>query len=178
MAGPGGDRHGNRPNVRDTGLRDTNLRDLRSGDLGWATMAQSELYAQEYGWDTGYEALVLRILADFADRQGAREHGWVAEQAGQRVGVVFVMEKSPEVAQLRLLHVDKAARGSGTGGLLVDACLQFSREAGYRRIELWTQTILSAAVALYASRGFELISEEPHQSFGVDLVGQYWGRDV
>ena len=147
--------------------------------MGWAISAQTRLYVDEYGWNGEYETLVLQILADFAARQpSAREAGWVAEVDGAPVGVVFLMQKSDDIAQLRMLHVEASARGLGVGGKLVDQCLSFSREAGYRRIELWTNDILSAARNIYQSRGFELMGEARHHSFGADLNGQTWGRDL
>ena len=155
------------------------LRGLEPGDLGCVIAEQTQLYVREYGWNGEYETLVLRILADFAARQPSdRETGWVAEVDGTPMGAVFVMEKSAEVAQLRLLHVDARARGLGLGGRLVDQCLHFARSAGYARIELWTNDVLTDARKLYQSRGFELLSEDCHHSFGVDLNGQFWGRDL
>lgn len=155
------------------------LRPLAPGDMGWVIAEQTRLYVGEYGWNGDYETLVLKILADFAARQPSpREAGWVAEVDAVPCGAVFVMEKSGRIAQLRLLHVGAAARGLGLGGKLVDQCLTFSRGAGYGRIELWTNDVLAAARKIYQSRGFELMEEAPHHSFGVDLNGQTWGRDL
>ena len=155
------------------------LRPLDPGDLGWVVMAQTRLYVREYGWNGDYEALVLEILGAYAHRQpNPRETGWIAEVNGQMAGAVFVMEKSPDVAQLRLLHVEEAARGYGLGGRLVDACIGFARDAGYSRLELWTNDVLAGARRLYVSRGFTLLSEARHHSFGQDLNGQDWGLDL
>lgn len=159
--------------------RDVVVRPLAPGDMGWVISEQTRLYVREFGWNGEYETLVLRILADFAARQPSpREAGWVAEVDGQPMGAVFVMEKSANVGQLRLLHVDARARGLGLGGKLVDECMRFSRQAGYGRIELWTNDVLVDARKLYQSRGFALMEEAPHHSFGVDLNGQFWGRDL
>ncbi len=145
------------------------------GDLGWTVMAHGEFYATEYGWDTSFEGLVARIVADYAaSHDDAREAAWVAEQAGQRVGCVFCVKADEHTAQLRILLVDPAARGHGVGARLVDACLGFAREAGYQRMKLWTNHPLAAARHLYLSRGFTLTGQDQHQSFGADLVGQFY----
>ena len=155
------------------------LRAPEPGDLGWVVSRQSALYAGEYGWTAEYETLVLKILADFAATQDpARERGWIAEIDGTRVGAVFGVRKDAQTAQLRLLHVERAARGAGIGSRLVDAVLAFAREAGYRRIELWTNDVLVSARRIYVRAGFELVEEEPHHSFGHDLVGQVWAREL
>ena len=155
---------------------ETTIRRLgRPGDLGWVVMAHGEVYAREFGWDASFEALVAGIVADFARRHDpAREAAWIAELDSQRVGCVFCVA-DPEhanTALLRILLVDPEARGTGIGGRLVDACLEFARGAGYARMRLWTNHPLAAARRLYLERGFQLIAEEPHHSFGVDLVGQ------
>ena len=162
--------------------RDTTLvirRLGRPGDLGWVVMAHGELYADEFGWDTTFEALVARIVAEYAagddpDRQAA----WIAEAGGRRVGCVFCVPVDAETAQLRILLVDPAARGAGLGGRLVDECLRFARGAGYRRMRLWTNDPLVAARRVYLSRGFRMVEEEPHRSFGADLVGQVYEVDL
>ncbi|MGR3323698.1 MAG: bifunctional helix-turn-helix transcriptional regulator/GNAT family N-acetyltransferase [Pseudooceanicola sp.] len=155
------------------------LRATEPGDLGWVVARQSQLYAAEYGWNAEYETLALRILADFARGQDpVRERGFIAEIDGDPVGAVFLMRKDDATAQLRLLHVEAAARGRGVGGTLVDACLAFAREAGYSRIELWTNDVLSSARRIYIRAGFELVSEAPHASFGHELNGQTWARDL
>jgi GNAT superfamily N-acetyltransferase len=152
------------------------LRALQSGDVGWIAHRQGLLYAQEYGYDETFEALVAEIAAHFVQRFDARhERCWVAEQGGNIVGSVFVVRKSATVAQLRLLYVDPAARGQGLGARLVDECIRFARAKGYRQVMLWTQSDLDAAVHIYTSRGFVLGKQEKHDSFGKKgLVGQFW----
>ncbi|BBA97518.1 putative MarR family transcriptional regulator [Actinacidiphila reveromycinica] len=152
------------------------LRSPRPGDLGWAIERNASVYAAEYGWDEEYEALVARIVADYASgRDPHREAMWVAELDGERAGCVFcVRDDAPGTARLRLLLVDPAARGHGIGGRLVDTCVAFARQAGYDALVLWTNDVLSGARRIYERAGFELIAENPHHSFGRDLVGQDW----
>ncbi|HEY5836046.1 bifunctional helix-turn-helix transcriptional regulator/GNAT family N-acetyltransferase [Streptomyces sp.] len=152
------------------------LRGTRPGDLGWTIGRNAEVYAAEFGWNDEYETLVARIVADFAatcDPQ--REAAWIAELDGERAGCVFcVRDEEPDTARLRLLLVDPAARGHGIGRRLVDECIAFARSAGYTRLVLWTNDILTDARRLYQRAGFELVAEQPHHSFGRDLVGQDW----
>jgi GNAT superfamily N-acetyltransferase len=149
------------------------------GDLGWVVMAHGELYANEFGWDQSFEALVARIVADYAaGHDPERERAWIAEVDGVRAGCVFCVAKSADVAKLRILLVDPAARGHGLGARLVDECLTFARAVGYRRITLWTNNVLTSARRIYQSSGFALDAEEPHHSFGHDLVGQNWSRSL
>ena len=153
----------------------------RPGDLGWVVLAHGELYAREYDWDSDFEALVARIVADFTQSRGGahRNAAWIAELDGERVGCVFcVATDRPEVAQLRLLLVDPKARGLGIGRTLVRACLEFARGAGYRSITLWTNDVLAAARHLYEEAGFRMADSEPHHSFGHDLVAQTWDLDL
>jgi GNAT superfamily N-acetyltransferase len=151
----------------------------RPGDLGWVVMAHGELYAAEYGFNGEFEALVARIVADYAaDPDPGREAAWIAEVGGERAGCVFLVAKDAETAQLRILLVDPAARGRHLGQRLVAACIEFARRAGYRRVMLWTNEPLAAARHIYLAAGFSLISEEPHHSFGVDLTGQYYELDL
>jgi GNAT superfamily N-acetyltransferase len=147
----------------------------RPGDLGWVVMAHGEVYAQEFGWDTSFEALVARLVANYAGHHDpAREAAWIAEAEGRRAGCVFCVADPdrPRTALLRILLVHPEARGRNLGRRLVDRCLGFAREAGYERMRLWTNHPLAAARHLYLERGFQLVEEAKHHSFGVDLVGQ------
>lgn len=151
----------------------------KPGDLGWVVMAHGDFYASEFGWDTSFEALVAKIVADYAaGRDDACEAAWIAELDRQRVGCVFCVAADEQTAQLRILLVDPEARGLGLGTRLVDECLNFAREAGYKRMKLWTNHPLVAARKIYLSRGFTLVAEEPHRSFGVDLTGQVYELDL
>ena len=151
----------------------------RPGDLGWVVMAHGEMYAAEFGFDTEFEALVAKIVADYAaGPDPRREAAWIAEADGERVGSILCVRKSDTVAQLRLLYVDPAARGLGIGGKLVEECLRFARAAGYTEIMLWTNSVLAGARRIYERAGFTLQDEEPHHSFGADLIGQNWSRPL
>ena len=163
------------------------LRPHRPGDIGWAVAAQGEGYAREYGWDIRFESLVARIAADFIDRlQPGREACWIAERSvggeARRLGCVFLVQARddrhdrpvPHTAQLRMLWVEPAGRGLGLGRRLVQTCTAFARQAGYRRIQLWTQSNLDAARAIYAAEGYRRVATEPHESFGASLVGENW----
>lgn len=155
------------------------FRSHQPGDIGWITHRQAVLYNREYGWDETYEALVAEILAAFVRNfDPRRERSWVVEREGEVVGCVFVMRKSEDTAQLRLLYVEPSARGLGIGGRLVDECIRFARNKGYRRMILWTNDVLVSARRIYESAGFQLTSEEHHHSFGKDLVGQTWELDL
>jgi len=155
------------------------LRAPEPGDLGWVIERHGARYAAEYGWDATFEALVARVVADFADRKGDREAAWIAEQEGERVGCVFcTAADASDTAQLRLLLVEPSARGAGVGTRLVDECVRFARRSGYRRITLWTNDVLVAARRIYAGACFHCDRREPHHSFGHDLVGEYWSRDL
>ena len=145
------------------------------GDLGWVVMAHGETYATEFGWDTSFEALVARIVADYAAQHDPeREHAWIAELDGRRVGCVFCVAADEATAQLRILLVAPGARGYGLGGQLVDTCIAFARNAGFERMKLWTNHPLEAARHVYLARGFTLVSEEVHESFGAQLRGQVY----
>lgn len=149
------------------------------GDLGWVVMAHGEQYAKEFGWDTGFEALVARIVADYAaGGDPSREAAWIAELDGRRVGSVFCVAGEEGAAKLRILLVDPAARGHRLGARLVDRCVDFAREAGYERMRLWTNDTLVAARGIYLAAGFRLVEEEPHHSFGADLIGQVYELDL
>ena len=151
----------------------------RPGDLGWVVQAHGELYAEEFGWDATFEALVARIVADWAAEHDAdREAAWIAEDEHGRVGCVFCVREDEETARLRILLVDPRARGRRLGARLVGECLVFARAAGYRRMVLWTNDPLVAARRVYLEAGFELVAEEPHHSYGVDLVGQTYQREL
>jgi DNA-binding MarR family transcriptional regulator/GNAT superfamily N-acetyltransferase len=155
------------------------LRPPAPGDLGWVVERHGYRYAAEYGWDTTFESLVARIVADFAERDDTkREAAWIAELDGERVGCVFCTAADKDTAQLRLLIVEPSVRGAGVGTRLVDECLRFARRAGYRRITLWTNDVLLAARRIYERAGFRCDRREPHHSFGHDLVGEYWSRDL
>jgi DNA-binding MarR family transcriptional regulator/GNAT superfamily N-acetyltransferase len=156
------------------------LRAPEPGDLGWVVERHGARYATEYGWDATFESLVARIVADFAQhRDTKREAAWIAELDGQRVGCVFcTAAETADTAQLRLLLVEPSARGSGVGTRLVDECLRFAKRAGYTRITLWTNDVLVAARRIYERAGFVHDRREPHHSFGHDLVGEYWSRDL
>jgi DNA-binding MarR family transcriptional regulator/N-acetylglutamate synthase-like GNAT family acetyltransferase len=155
------------------------LRDPRPGDMGWIIYRQAELYAQEYGWNTEYEALVAEITARFVrEFDPAGERCWVAEMDGKVIGSVFIVRLDENTAKLRLLYVDPCARGLGIGTRLVDECLRFARRAGYKKMVLWTNSVLVGARRIYDKAGFHLIEEEPHHSFGKDLVGQVLARDL
>lgn len=155
------------------------LRPHRPGDLGWIVSRHGALYAEEYRWDITFEALVAEIAAKFIrEFRPDRERAWIAEQGGETVGSVVIVRLSDEVAKLRLLLIDPKARGQGLGRRLVEECIRFSREVGYKKIVLWTNANLLAAGHIYQATGFRLVAEEPHHSFGHDLVGQTWEQDL
>lgn len=156
------------------------LRTHRPGDIGWAIERHGRLYADEYGWDASFEALVASLFAAFATQHdAASERLWIAELDGERAGCVFVVRNAeePELAQLRCLLVDPMARGAGVGRRLVRECIDFARGAGYRGMTLWTNDVLVAARHLYQEAGFRLTHQYAHHSFGHDLVGQVWRLD-
>ena len=155
------------------------LRSHRIGDIGWVISSQAALYAEEYGWDISYEALVAEICGQFIKNfDPAREHCWMAEVDGERVGSIFLVNGGDGIAKLRLLGLEKKARGLGVGRALVEQCIRGARERGYRRMTLWTQSVLVAARAIYQSAGFKKVAEAKHHSFGVDLVGETWEMDL
>ena len=155
------------------------LRDPRPGDMGWVVQSHGALYAREYGFDSSFEGLVAEIAGKFlASFDASRERCWIADIGGRPVGSVFLVRHNDEVAKLRLLLVDPAGRGQGLGKRLVDECISFAGARGYRRITLWTQSILVAARKIYQDAGFELVKSEPHRSFGQNLIGETWEREL
>jgi DNA-binding MarR family transcriptional regulator/GNAT superfamily N-acetyltransferase len=151
------------------------LRSHRPGDMGWVVKSHGDVYAREYGWDERFEALVADIAAKFIQNFDAkREACWIAELDGERVGAVLVVKDSKTIAKLRLLIVEPKARGLGLGKRLVDECIRFARDKGYKTLVLWTQANLAAARAIYRRAGFKLAKKERHRTFGYDLVGEYW----
>ena len=151
------------------------LRDPRPGDMGWVVQSHGTLYASEYGFDTSFEALVAEIAAKFLTSfDASRERCWIADIDGAQVGSVFLVRHTDDVAKLRLLLVDPAGRGQRLGQRLVAECLSFAQACGYRKITLWTQSILVAARKIYQDAGFVLVATEPHRSFGQSLIGETW----
>jgi GNAT superfamily N-acetyltransferase len=159
-----------------TSTREATIRLLGApGDLGWVVMAHGEIYDKEFGWDTSFEVLVARIVADYAEHHDpACEAAWIAEVDGRRAGCVFCVRKDETTAQLRILLVDPTARGLGLGARLVTECVRFARASGYRRVTLWTNDVLVSARRIYQAAGFTRVTQKPHHSFGHDLIGQDW----
>jgi DNA-binding MarR family transcriptional regulator/N-acetylglutamate synthase-like GNAT family acetyltransferase len=164
---------------RPSDVRAVVLRAPGPGDYGWVVARHGALYADEHGWDAAFEGLVARIVGDYVEHHDpAREAAWIAEVDGEPAGCVFCVARDATTAQLRILLVEPRFRGLGIGTRLVDQCLQFARQAGYRSITLWTNDVLVSARRIYEAAGFTLVDEEPHHSFGHDLVGQHWARDL
>lgn len=155
------------------------LREPRRGDLGWIVSRHAQLYAEEWGWTEPFEGLCAQIVADFANNFDPKlERCWIAEMSGENVGCVMLVRDSPGIARLRLLLVDPKARGLGLGHHLVDECVTFARQAGYRRITLWTHSVLSAARHVYEKAGFTLTASDPRHSWGKDVIAEYWDLDL
>ena len=155
------------------------LREPRPGDMGWVVQSHGALYAREYGFDSSFEGLVAKIIADFlASFDAARERCWIADIDGMPVGSVFLVRHSDEIARLRLLLVEPAGRGQGLGKRLVGECIGFAKACGYRQITLWTQNNLLAARKIYRDHGFAVVGSQPHRSFGQDLVDETWAREL
>jgi DNA-binding MarR family transcriptional regulator/GNAT superfamily N-acetyltransferase len=160
------------------------LRQPEPGDLGWIVSRHAELYGEEYGWGPPFEGMCAQIVADFQQKFDPDwERGWIAEMDGERVGCILLVkdkpeEKRPKVSRIRLLLLDPKARGQGLGARLVDESVTFSREAGYRRVTLWTHSVLTAARAIYAKAGFRLVGTEEHDSLGQPVTSEFWDLDL
>ena len=155
------------------------LRDPEPGDMGWVTYRHGAIYAEEYGWDATFEALVAQIVSDFIKNYNpARERCWIAEMDGEIVGSVFVVQASQDTAKLRLLLLEAKARGLGLGKRLVEECIRFARRSGYNKLTLWTNSVLVAARHIYQKTGFKIVAQEEHHSFGKDLVSETWELDL
>lgn len=147
--------------------------------MGWVVERHGVLYNSEYGWDETFEGLVAEIVGEFIKHFDPKyERCWMAEMNGEIVGSVFVVKKTDEIAKLRLLIVDPKARGLGIGKRLVDECIRFARQKGYKEMTLWTNSVLLAARGIYKAAGFKLVDEEPHHSYGHDLVGETWELEL
>lgn len=157
------------------------LRPHRIGELGWLVHRQGLLYHQQFGWNIEFEALIAGLYRDFEKMPASPPKDlWIAERQNAVVGSVYVTPSDGRegTAQLRMLYVEPEARGLGIGGMLVNQAVSFARENGYRRMRLWTQSVLTAARKIYAAHGFAMVESNPHHSFGKDLIGEYWEREL
>jgi GNAT superfamily N-acetyltransferase len=155
------------------------LRSHRPGDIGWVIHRHGVLYAEEYGWDGTFEAMVAKVAAEFIDNfKPEREHCWIAEVDGKIVGSAFVVEQSATIAKLRMVYVEPGSRGQRLGRRLVETAMVFARERGYHRMSLWTNDVLVPARKLYETLGFVMVASEAYRGFGRDLVGETWERDL
>lgn len=155
------------------------IRPHRSGDIGWVIQSQAEFYSREYGWTHAFEGMIAEVAGRFLTHFDSRmEHCWIAERGGSNIGSVFIANGGDGIAKLRLLYIAPAARGLGLGRLLVEECIRFSRQAGYRQLSLWTNDILDTARRIYQKAGFRLVAEEKHTLFGPELNGQTWVIDL
>ena len=155
------------------------IRTHRAGDIGWIVQSQARFYTEEFGWDNRFEGLVAEVAGDFlSEFNPDKDRCWIAERGGVNVGSAMVADGGEGIAKLRLLYIDKSARGLGLGKLLVNECIRFSHDAGYRQLSLWTNDILDAARGIYIKAGFRLVAEEKHRMFGPELNGQTWVLDL
>jgi GNAT superfamily N-acetyltransferase len=155
------------------------LRSHKPGDMGWVTHRHGVLYHEEYGWDEGFEALVAQIVSDFINNfKPGRERCWIAEKDGEILGSIFIVEQSDTVAKLRLLLVEPKTRGKGLGYQLIKEAIDFAKKAGYKKIVLWTNSILLEARHLYKKAGFVMVEKEPFHDFGHDLVSETWELEL
>jgi len=155
------------------------LRRPRPGDLGWVVQRHGEIYAEEFGWNWEFEGLVAGVVSQFVKNfDPKRERCWIAERNGKRIGAVFCFQKTKTVAKLRMLFVDRDARGLGLGSRLVNECIQFARQKGYKKMVLWTESPLKAARRIYADAGFRIASRTPVHEFGTRMTSEIWELDL
>ncbi len=155
------------------------IRPHRAGDIGWIVESQAKFYSEEYGWDMRFEGLIAEVAGRFLTNfDPAMEYAWIAERGGVNIGSILITNGGDGIAKLRLLYIDKSARGLGLGKTLVAECIRFARAKGYRQISLWTNDVLSAARSIYVKAGFQLVSEEKHRMLGPELNGQTWVLDL